>query len=28
VGFGEGGGVVKVVPVELPHRRHDLDLTG
>jgi membrane protein implicated in regulation of membrane protease activity len=28
VGFGEGGGVVEVVPVELPHRRHDLDLTG
>jgi membrane-bound serine protease (ClpP class) len=27
VGFGEGG-VVQVVPVELPHRRHDLDLTG
>jgi membrane-bound ClpP family serine protease len=27
VGFGEGG-VVQVVPVEVPHRRHDLDLTG
>jgi membrane-bound serine protease (ClpP class) len=27
VGFGEGG-VVQVVPVELPHRRHDLDLKG
>ena len=25
IGFGEGG-VVQVVPVELPHRRHDLDL--
>jgi hypothetical protein len=27
VGFGEGG-VVQVVPVELPQRRQDLDLTG
>jgi membrane-bound serine protease (ClpP class) len=27
VGFAEGG-VVQVVPVELPHRRHDLDLKG
>jgi membrane-bound ClpP family serine protease len=27
VGFDDGG-VVQVVPVELPHRRHDLDLTG
>jgi membrane-bound ClpP family serine protease len=28
VGFGDGGGVVQVVPVELPHRRQDLDSTG
>ena len=27
MGFGEGG-VVQVVPVELPQRRQDLDLTG
>ena len=27
VGFGEGG-VVQVVPVELPHRRQSLDLKG
>ena len=27
IGFGDGG-VVQVVPVELPYRRHDLDLTG
>ncbi len=27
VGFGDGG-MVQVVPVELPHRRHDLDLKG
>jgi len=27
VGFGDGG-VVQVVPVELPHRRQDLDSTG
>ena len=27
VGFAEGG-VVQVVPVELPHRRHDLDVKG
>jgi hypothetical protein len=28
VGFGEGGGVVQVVPIELPRHRQDLDLTG
>ena len=27
VGFGDGG-VVQVVPVELPHRRQSLDLKG
>jgi membrane-bound serine protease (ClpP class) len=27
IGFGEGG-VVQVVPFELPHRRHEIDLTG
>ena len=27
VGFDDGG-VVEVVPVELPHPRHDLDLKG
>jgi membrane-bound serine protease (ClpP class) len=27
VGFDDGG-VVQVVPIELPHRRQDLDLTG
>jgi membrane-bound serine protease (ClpP class) len=27
IGFGDGG-VMQVVPVELPHRRHDLDLKG
>ncbi len=28
VGFGHGGGVVQVVPIELPHPRQDLDSIG
>jgi membrane-bound serine protease (ClpP class) len=28
VGFGDGGGVVQVVPIELPRHRQDLDSTG
>ncbi len=28
VGFGDGGGVVQVMPVELPRQRQDLDELG